>query len=53
MSNLKHVNIVRLIDHNSDIEKGLFEIRMEYCSCDTLHKNDLYRNYEPGKRALL
>ena len=53
MNMLKHVNIVRLIDDNSDIEKGLFEIRMEYCNEGTLKDNNLFRNYESRDRESL
>ena len=47
LTDLKHINIVRLIKHKIDTEKGLFQIIMEYCNGGTLYGSDIFRSYYP------
>jgi serine/threonine protein kinase len=49
LKRLKHINIVRLINHKIDTEKGLFQIIMEYCNGGTLYESDIIRYYFPEK----
>ena len=50
---LKHINIVRLINHKIDTEKGLFQIIMEYCNGGTLYGSDVFRLYYSEKLGRL
>ena len=53
LTDLKHINIVRLVNHKIDTEKGLFQMIMEYCNGGTLYGNDIFRTYYSEKLGRL